>query len=400
VEWARLGGGEAKGRTERLRLQRDTLLKALPMALTEDSMIEALREVLGPGPMEALAEVNLDGVQFEGQHALVVCTQIEKACYEFRGLQNARAEQAEEVLRNTPAPKRPAPWGDATTCENVLRQAESAYHRAEAVATGFKANLGRRDALRIKVEAEEKEIPAIEAITRTVRTYTDEHGRLEKEIAGLEEELRRKRSELGEVRTKKEKAETLMRRQETLEANRRDLAELESALKNEGQDVDLAGLEKRFSEARADLEARRLQDVHDVAAATARDKRAQAEVFTGLVEFFRDVLPKRLIAEARLPVEGLGVDDDQILIGGIPLHQLGTSQQIRVGVLIAAALNPNSGFVLVDGAESIGRDDRLALADAAKELELQLIMTFVDPDAEPGPGVTVMKGGAAVAAKV
>jgi hypothetical protein len=83
-------------------------------------------------------------------------------------------------------------------------------------------------------------------------------------------------------------------------------------------------------------------------------------------------------------------------VDGVPLHALGTSQQIRTGVLVAAALNPRSAFVLVDGAESMGRADRLALADAAQELGLQLILTVVDPDAAPGPDVTVMREGESV----
>jgi tRNA modification GTPase len=99
------------------------------------------------------------------------------------------------------------------------------------------------------------------------------------------------------------------------------------------------------------------------------------------------------------PIAGTTRDalQQSIQIDGVPLHQLGTSQQIAVGVKVAAAVNPKSGFVLVDGAESMGGKDRRALAEAAEVLGLQLIMTVVDPDAKPGPGVTVMRGGAAVA---
>jgi len=40
----------------------------------------------------------------------------------------------------------------------------------------------------------------------------------------------------------------------------------------------------------------------------------------------------------------------------------------------------------------------LALAQIAKELDLQLILTYVDPDAEPRDGVVVMRKGEAVSA--
>jgi hypothetical protein len=42
---------------------------------------------------------------------------------------------------------------------------------------------------------------------------------------------------------------------------------------------------------------------------------------------------------------------------------------------------------------------RLALRNAAAEIGLQLIMTFVDADAVPGPGVTVMVAGEAAKAE-
>jgi hypothetical protein len=139
------------------------------------------------------------------------------------------------------------------------------------------------------------------------------------------------------------------------------------------------------------------QDALDAAAKDAHAARERAKRYDALVEFFRDTLPRELLANAELPVEGLSVDADQILINGIPLHQLGTSQQIRVGVLIASRLNPASAFILVDGAESMGKKDRAELAKVAHELGLQLIMTIVDPDAVPAPGVTVMEAGAALA---
>jgi hypothetical protein len=114
------------------------------------------------------------------------------------------------------------------------------------------------------------------------------------------------------------------------------------------------------------------------------------------VTLFRDVLPSMLLARANLPLDGLAIEDETIVINGVPLHELGTSEQIRVGVVIASALNPLAGFVLVDQAESLGREGKKALASVAHELGLQLIMTVVDPDAVPGPGVTVMRGGEAL----
>jgi len=394
IAWVHLGAGEAKGKTERLRRQRDELLEALEMSLTA---ADVAREIKGLGPdfAEALGEVNLQDVDF-AQHPFVVCGALERACYEYRKAQNAVADDGEAALQHTPAPERPAPRADLAMCQDRERKAVEAFHTAKAGREGRKAQVEQRDRLRAKVQAEEEELPDRAVVERTLEKYTTEKDEAATEISRLEELLNAQRARLGEATTKARKCEALLDRLTAHEARKADLAALEAELSSDGPTVDLEALRQAMESARGDTEARRLQDVHDVAAKKATDARARSKLFDRLVELFRDDLPKKLIGEADLPVEGLGVDGDKILINGVPLHQLGTSEQIRIGVLIAAALNPRSGFVLVDGAESMGRKDRVALAAAAKELGLQLILTVVDPDAKPAEGVTVMRDGVAV----
>jgi len=395
IQWVQLGGGDARGRTERLRRQRDQLLEAIPLALTERDVFEAVKG-LGPECVEALSEVNLDGVDFE-QHPFVVCSAIERACYDFRKLQNAKADDAEAVLQHTPAPETPAPRADLATCQAREREAVEAYHSAEGRLRGRKAVAGQRDTLKAKIDAEAAELPDPEVLRRTAGKWIGEKADAEKEIQRLEALLKAQRERLVEADEKVTRCEGLANRLAAQEARERDLGVLELELQGEGLSMgEIEELRKAMHEAQADTEARRLQDVHDVAAKTANDARLRAELFDSLVALFRDGLPKKLLGEAELPVKGLSVDEKQVLIDGIPLHQLGTSQQIRVGVLIAAALNPRSGFVLVDGAESLGRKDRVALAEAARELGLQVVLTLIDESAVPSEHVTVMKDGQAV----
>jgi len=394
IEWVRLGGGDPKGKTERLRKQRDQLLEALPMRLDESGIAEELKS-LEPEYTEALAAINLDDVDMD-QHALAVCSAIEKACYEFRALQNLRAEDAEAALKHTPAPSRPAPRADLATCQKGEQKATAAFHTAKARMSGREGLAEKANALRVKVEAEARELPDPAKVEETAAHYTREGDNAKGEIKRLEELLEAQRGRFREAQMKLAQCDALQRRIDAQAARESDLQAIEAELAAQGETIDFEALRQQMEAAWTDAENRRLQDGHDAAAKKASDSRRSAEIYTGLVEFFRDTLPKKLIGGAKLPVEGLGVDADQILIDGIPLHQLGTSQQIRIGVAIAAALNPRSGFVLVDGAESMGRNDRKALAEAARELGVQLIMTYVDADAQPGPGVTVMRQGQAV----
>lgn len=391
VEWVQLGGGEKRGRTERLRRQRDQLLEAIPMSLSDRDVVRAV-SALGDDAKRALGQVNLDDVNFDA-HPFVVCSALEKACYEFRKLQNSKAEDAEEALKHHPAPERVAPDASAEECAAMVERATEAFHEARAQ-VGNRDNLARRrDELRARIESE-ADLPDRAKLDRTLETYRTNAAELKGRIEDLEEQLQKARDDYAEVSAKVDRCEAMGRRLDVQEARVADLAQLEEELQGEGPTVDLEELRQDMEDARAALEARRMQDVHDDYAASAEAARAYAERFDALVKLFRDDLPKRLLGEAELPVDGLSFDERQILIDGVPLHQLGTSQQIRIGVLIAAALNPRAGFVLVDGAESLGTGDRKALAEAAAEHGLQLIMTYVDPGARADEHTTVMEAGA------
>lgn len=408
IEFVQLGGGDAKGKTERLRRQRDMLLEAIHMTVTGDDVAEAVR-ALSEDHVEALMNVNLDGVQFD-QHAWVVCKTIEERCYEFRAAQNAVLKEAESALKLTPAPERSAPKADLSACVAREKEAHEGYMRAQMSVQG-RENL-RAESSRMKQQLDEmaKTLKDPAAIKKTRAAYeavleeSAKAGAAAKElIAELEAKLEDARKQLDGARTRYSEAKEKIgmcddceREHVQYEARCADLTKIEIEIRSGGESYDIDGLRKAYESAQADTQARRLQDAHDVAAKKTIDAKRKSELFDGLVKLFRDDLPKELLEASDLPVDGLGINEDTVTVSGVPLHQLGTSQQIRIGVLIAAALNPQAGFVLVDGAESMGKKDRAALAEVARERNLQLIMTYVDPEAVPAAGVTVMREGEAV----
>lgn len=391
VEWVQLGGGEAKGRTERLRRQRDELLAAITTPLDVEDVDEAVAE-LGAESVAALDTVNLGDIDF-CQHAFVVCAALEKACYAHRTLVNARKEDAEHRLALVPAPETRAPAQDLAACEAAYEAALTAYHGARNMAQGREAMTARRADLRKRIAAEAAALPERAKLAATEATYTKHRDAAEARVAELTALLAAAKRDRDEAAGKLEQCAALARRWEAQDARARDLSSIEAELSVDGALVDVEALRDAMGLAKAAVEARKAQDAHDAASATAVAAARESAVFDGLVQLFRDTLPQRVVASSNLPLEGLSLDDGRVLIDGLPLHQLGTSEQMRVGVMIAAALNPRSGFVLIDGAESLGRADRAALAASARELGLQLIMTFVDDGAVPGPGVVVMEEG-------
>ena len=394
IAWVRLGGGEAKGKTERLRRQRDQLLEAIPMSLNHEQVWAAV-ESLGEEYTGALGEVNMDLVNFE-QHAFIVCEALERLVYEYRTQQNKRVEEAENRLELTPSPETAAPKQSAESLAALAEELNQAYWTAKGKQDNRATLRERRDALAAQIAQEAEELPDPSEVSEAITDCQQECEAAQAEITRLEALLSEQRSRLEENRGKIAQLEAIDRQCNNHEARKTDLAVLDKELAGESPEVDLDSLQAELDKARKQLEARKLQDAHDAAAAQYADAKRRSDLFKKLVEMFRDDIPKALLESTELPVDGLGIDGETVTIHGVPVHQLGTSEQIRVGVVIAAALNPRSGFVLVDGAESMGKNDRAALAQAAQELDLQLVMTYVDESARPGPGVTVMAEGESV----
>lgn len=378
--WVQLGAGDADGKTKRLRQQRDMLLNAVPMTLTRDAVAELLKQ--------HGIDADLPDIDYTA-HALTVAEKLREHYYSERTGQNKVVDNADAKLRNMPKPDKPAPKSTWPECQRSVDVAESALRTARSAAEKRETLQARADALRAEIGDADVDVDALDAAVDSARKAMVA---AQTEVETLEQKLREARErhatltgEYNEAVDRKANAQSVAARKHDIAAIERDIAAIEQP--------DMVALQAAYDTAVTALEAKRLDMARQAAAEEARKARAESERLTALVELFRNDLPQRLIADSNLPVDGLGVDGDSVTINGVPIHQLGTSEQIRVGVMVAAALNPQCGFVLVDGAESLGKKDRAALAKAAHDKGIQLILSFVDPDATPADNVTVMADG-------
>jgi hypothetical protein len=78
------------------------------------------------------------------------------------------------------------------------------------------------------------------------------------------------------------------------------------------------------------------------------------------------------IAAAHFPIDGLGFDDAGPTLNGIPISQASGAQRIRLGVAIAAALNPRLRVVLVRDGSNLDDENLALLAKLAEEHDLQV----------------------------
>jgi hypothetical protein len=97
-----------------------------------------------------------------------------------------------------------------------------------------------------------------------------------------------------------------------------------------------------------------------------------------------------ILAAAKLPVDGLAIDDDGIALAGVPFAQASASERLRVALALAIAGSPGLGDVWIrDGA--LLDDDALELvakhaAKAGKRVWIERVGT-------KDPGVIVIKDG-------
>lgn len=392
LDFVQLGGGDSRGRTERLRQQRNMLLDAMPVRISAKDAITAIKD-LGEDILKEATGVDIEGVDWE-QHALSVCASLEAAFYERRKSVNHEAESAEAKAEAYPAPAKAAPQASEAKCREMVDEATRKLYGAEAAAKTNEATVQRRAALtEFLASAPAKSV--LDEAAEQSRASGDAYSKAQQLVASLREQLTKAEREAEQARQEYEAAEKTRARVEAdvrrAKEAREELAQIEGTSGESAQDIDQ--LRSDLDKAKDLLEGRIAQDKHDAAVKEALEKRARAGRFDALVRLFRDQLPAAIVNKMKMPVEGLGIADGVVVLNGVPLHQLGTSEQLRVAIQLAAALNPSTGFVLVDRAESLGTKDRAALAGIAKELDLQLVLTFVDPGATPAPGTVVMREG-------
>lgn len=179
------------------------------------------------------------------------------------------------------------------------------------------------------------------------------------------------------VRNMSEKLEAL---QAALTLERERLAEA-SAAADDLCDVDIAPIEDAILSAE---ELNRSVMSNAMRRQADEDYRAAAEAASALDTELSQLRKERiaLLTGAPLPLPGLTVEDGRLLYKGHPWDCLSGSEQLIVGAAIARALNPQCGFVLLDGLEAFDPMTLDAFGQWLHEHNLQAIATRVSTGSE------------------
>jgi hypothetical protein len=95
-----------------------------------------------------------------------------------------------------------------------------------------------------------------------------------------------------------------------------------------------------------------------------------------------DIEKRRMIAQAKFPIEGLGFEAGRILFNGIPFDQISSAEQLKVSVAVGIALNPKLKVLLIRDGSLLDDGNLKVLAAMAQEAGAQIWLEKVGTDGD------------------
>jgi DNA repair exonuclease SbcCD ATPase subunit len=108
----------------------------------------------------------------------------------------------------------------------------------------------------------------------------------------------------------------------------------------------------------------------DAVAAKADQVRAKHAELTERLEKGR-AMKDEALAKAKMPIEGLGIDDDGVTFKGIPFGQLSAAEQLKVSLSIAMAMNPTLKVIRILDGSLLDDDSMRVVQEMVKEKGFQ-----------------------------
>ncbi len=169
------------------------------------------------------------------------------------------------------------------------------------------------------------------------------------------------------------------------DAVERERTELEAMKKAETTlaDPDISGLEKQLAEAeevnrKADENARK-QELKKVLDESKKNAKELSDTITVI-----DKEKAERFANAKLPIEGLGVDDTGVTFNGVPLSQCSSAEQLKVSLAIAMTGEPKIRVIRITDGSLLDSDSMNYLEQVAIEKDFQIWIEKVDETGKVG----------------
>lgn len=315
-------------------------------------LLNAIKLTITPEQLEQYTGEKLDGLDFS-KHALEVIEDARKFYYDRRTVANAEVTKKRKTLDELSA-KLPADFDPAKFSEEQIKNLQEAIKRDEMELQRKKDN----DAMIETLRSQEKNL------NDQVADYNEQIEVLKKKI----EETNAKTKEVQAQIVRATEEEFDLSDENTINISRETLEKLESQRELVYASRQIESVRQELSEA---VEA--------------------AKKLDAVVANMTKEIPNKLMSEAELPVDGLTVADSDLLINGVSIDNLSSSEQLRFALNVVREINKTFKVICIDGIETLDSENFEAFL---KEIELDDYQYFVTRVDGGGAGsITIEDGG-------
>lgn len=232
------------------------------------------------------------------------------------------------------------------------------------VGRDLKTAQGHLDSLPV-IENPPKELIDITELSKKI-SDAEENNR---EVEDLEEELESYENEIREL-------------EEKLEQAKENLAETKKDLSKQKR-IDTTELQKKMdsSEENNDTFRKALERTKAKAEVDNHTKK-QKDLTTSLAEILGR--KEKLIMSAKLPIEGLNIDEEGVTFKKIPFSQLSSAEKLKVSLAIAMAMNPKLRVMRIMDGSLLDTDNMTIIRQMAKNEDYQVWIERVEDNTNVG----------------
>lgn len=290
-------------------------------------LLNAIKLTVTPDELAQYTGEKLIGIDYD-KHALEVIEDARKFYYDKRTIANAEVSKKEKALAELNS-KIPEGFDPKSVSEDKIQSLRDAI---------------QKDELEKQKESDNK---------KHIATLQTQEKNLKEQIAALQATLKGVEAEIVRaLETKFDVSDDM-----TIAAAKETLAKLE------GQ-RDILFSVKRADEVRGELNVAMVE----------------ADKLDKVVKRLAKEVPEILISKAKLPIDGLTIDGNDILINGVNLDNLSSSEQLKFGLQIVRALNGEFKIICVDGIESLDKESFEFFLKEAEKDDYQYFVTRVEGD--------------------
>lgn len=351
----------------------DKLIGALafdPLAFSRmepKKQLEELRRIAKVDPALDLIKMQHDNeVDFNARQALN---------------RDAKAKRAQAEAIRVPADVPPNKINEQALLDEMQRAAEhnAGVERVRQSVVTLRENVAKMEAALAALD------PALENTVGALKREAAQNVlRAENRITALEHEITVLRTEIDATKARAER-EIAQHRENTANARSSTeiaLAESRASLEAAQQapePIDIAQVRQQLEQAKqinAQIDRREARVNLE---AEAKHLEGQANDLT-LAMADRDAAKRKALSEAVMPVAGLGLTDQYVTFNDVPFSQASMAEQIRVGVAIAAAVNPKLRVICIRDGSLIDDDGMAIIRALARQYDMQVWIECVRTD--------------------